>query len=245
MPRPRFFVPEAGSRAGMVPLPSDEAHHLLHVLRLGAGAEVSVFDGRGSEWVARVVEAGKRTGVTVELAEPIEPAAEPLVHATLAIGLLKGDRMNAAVRDATMLGAGVIAPFVSDHVAVPARAGRAAAPARWHRVAVASAKQCGRAVVPRIEPAEPLGRVLDRSPAELRLIFVEPAAVAGEVTRPEDLPRPRSVLALVGAEGGWSREEVQSARERGAVPVSLGARRLRADAAPVVVLSVLWTVWGW
>lgn len=229
-------------------LPAEDAHHLLHVLRLGPGAELSIFDGQGREWAARVVSASKRGPVTVELRHEIAPVAEPPVRVILGIGVLKGDQMDAVVRDATMLGVAEIAPFISTHVAVAARAWRGgAALGRWQRIAVASAKQCARATVPAITPAEALDSLLARVTVDLRVICVEPAQ-AGAGVEPiaiGALVRPRSALVLIGPEGGWSTEDLASAERHGARRVSLGPRTLRAETAPTVLLSALWTIWGW
>jgi 16S rRNA (uracil1498-N3)-methyltransferase len=232
--------------APIADLPAEERHHLLHVLRLGVGTEVSVFDGRGREWLARVLSADRRRGVTVEIAGTITPAAEPPVRVAIGIGLLKSDRMDAAVRDATMLGAAEIVPFLSDHVAVPARAWRGGtAVERWRRIAVASAKQCGRAVVPDVGSVAPLASLLERPDDGPRLICVEPARPGANPIAAGARERPAAALVLIGPEGGWSDSELSAAIARGLQPVHLGPRTLRAETAPTVLLSALWTVWGW
>lgn len=245
MPRPRFFVPEASQAGFTLALSDAEAHHAVHVLRLREGAEVGVFDGRGHEWIARVVTAGKRTGVTVELAGAVAPAAEPPVLVTLAVGLLKGDQMDAVVRDATMLGVAAIVPMSTEHVVVPAHVRGAGAVERWQRVAVASAKQCGRAVVPTVEPIESVTSVLERTDAGARLMCVEPRHARARAIAIDSVARPARALVLVGPEGGWSAAEIGIAEGTGATLVHLGPRTLRAEVAPTVLLSALWTVWGW
>jgi 16S rRNA (uracil1498-N3)-methyltransferase len=243
---PRFFAPDAHTEGQSLALPDDEAHHLRHVLRLGVGAELAVFDGHGHEWKARVASAARRGPVTIDLLEAARPAPEPAVRVTLGMGLVKGEHMDAIVRDATALGVSEIAPFLSDHVAVPSRAWKKSTPeARWHRVAVAAAKQCGRAVVPAIAPIQPFAALLDRESAGLRLMAVEPAMSAGTTTTLGPLARLESTLVLVGPEGGWSERELQLARERGVALINLGPRRLTAELAPVVLLSALRTLWGW
>src|SRR5262252_1224933 len=135
MSRPRFFAPAAAAGSGLVSLPPEEAHHLKNVLRLSPGAEVSVFDGCGREWQARVDAAGGTRDASVELLKEVAPAPEPAVRVTVGVGLLKGDQMDAVVRDATMLGASEIVPLASEHVAVPVRAWRSgAAVDRWRRL---------------------------------------------------------------------------------------------------------------
>jgi 16S rRNA (uracil1498-N3)-methyltransferase len=223
-------------------LSSEESHHLTHVLRLRAGDEVVVFDGRGHEWDARV---GSRHDARIEL-DIIGPRAavvEPPIDVVLAIGLLKGAHMDVVVRDATALGAHVIAPFVSRHVDIPKRADNARIVERWRRVAIESAKQCRRAVVPEISAPLPLADLVAAlGPDTTVLVAVEPGLAHGG----DPGARPRGPAAIfIGPEGGWAPEELETFTAAGARPLGLGMRTLRAELAPVVALTTLWTTWGW
>jgi 16S rRNA (uracil1498-N3)-methyltransferase len=241
---PRFYVPDAGNAGATVRLSADEAHHLTRVLRFGVGDVVSVFDGGGREWSARVAST-TRGATIVELGAQTTPAAEPPVRVTLAIGLLKGDQMDTVVRDATMLGAAAIVPMTSAHVVVHGRARQsAAAIERWQRVAVASAKQCGRAVVPAISPVAAFDDLLGQRKTDVVLMCVEPARAAGAATAVAGSP-PTDALALIGPEGGWADREIGEAVYAGARLMHLGPRTLRAETAPTVALSALWSAWGW
>jgi len=99
MAAPRILVPPLTPAMRVLDVPRAEAHHLIHVLRLAVGDEVRVFDGVGREWVGRIAAIGPKTA-SIEIAHETTPAAEPHVRLTLAIGLLKGDQMDAVVRDA-------------------------------------------------------------------------------------------------------------------------------------------------
>ena len=116
-----------------------------------------MFDGRGREFRAQV-EAAARGRVRVELLEPIVPAPEMRVPLTLVQAVLKGDKMDAVVRDATMMGVAAIEPIITSRTI---GRGCRATTTRWGRVAVASAKQCRRAVVPAIAEACDLFRLAD------------------------------------------------------------------------------------
>jgi 16S rRNA (uracil1498-N3)-methyltransferase len=233
---PRFYAPEAG--AGELRLPADEARHLTRVLRLGPGDEIAVFDGRGREFRARVATAG-RSAVTVRVIEALDTVPEPRVRVTLAQAVLKGDRMDGVVRDATMLGASVILPILSTRSAV-ATPVTPAARERWRRVAVSSCKQCRRAVVPEIPPSADFRRYVEDADAEARIILVEPAAGI-ESADPREVAQTasRGLTLLVGPEGGWSDAERTAGLAAGFRPLTLGRRTLRADAAPLAALSIL------
>jgi 16S rRNA (uracil1498-N3)-methyltransferase len=241
---PRFYAPRLDT--DLVRLDGDEAHHLANVLRLRAGDEVALFDGRGVERRGRVETVGRRE-VQVRVLDVAIPTAEPRVAITLAQAALKGDRMDAIVRDATMLGVVAVQPLVTRRTVVPRSAvASERLRERLHRIAIASAKQCRRAVVPEIRPAVPFDEWV--ASARGAYLLVEPGghpAQAGRYSVSEilDRPAPDAAIVVVGPEGGWDETEVQAAARAGCVQLTLGARTMRADAAPLVVLAVLRAVW--
>ena len=242
----RFFAPDLDPGDEAVTLPHDESEHLTRVLRLGVGDTVSVFDGRGHEFAAKVVRADHREA-RVQVVSRIEPAAEPGVSLTLAQAVLKGEKMDDIVRDAVMLGVAAVQPLVTARAETTVAAlARGARPDRWRRVALASVKQSGRAVLPEIRRPLTLEAYLDDPAAALMLMLVEPGADAEvePISALRDLPVPQDAAILIGPEGGWVAAEWTAARARGARLVSLGRRTLRADAAPVAAISVLQFVWG-
>ena len=242
----RFFAPTLDLGDETVVLSKDEGEHLVRVLRLSVGDTVSVFDGRGHEFLARVATAVRRD-VRLQLASRVEPAAEPAVPITLAQAVLKGDKMDEVVRDAVMLGVAAIQPIVSARSETTVAAiTRGARIERWQRVALASVKQSRRAVVPAIRLPMTLETFLGEPPAALRVMMVEPAATAEAepLSNVRGHPVPADASLLVGPEGGWTEAECLAARGRGVQLVTLGRRTLRADAVPVAAICVLQFLWG-
>jgi len=233
---PRFYVPGLDMSAREAAMPSDEASHLTRVMRLGVGDEIAVFDGRGHEFRARVMSAA-RGKVRIELIEPIEPAPEARVPLTLVQAVLKGDKMDAVVRDTTMMGLAAIDPIVT---ARTISRGKRPENDRWSRVAIASAKQCRRAVVPSIAPTRDFNDWLASSAHGLRLILVEPSAAAPDIDSLHLLENHAagSLALIVGPEGGWSTDEREQADRAGCVAVTLGGLTLRADAVAVAALAM-------
>jgi len=241
----RFFAPTLDVGDETVALPRDEAEHLRRVLRLGVGDTVSVFDGRGHEFVARVTVALPRE-TRVQLMSRVEPPSEASVPITVVQSVLKGEKMDEIVRDAVMLGVAAVQPLITRRTETTvATLLRSARVDRWRRVAVASVKQSRRAVVPDIRTPLSFDSFLDEPRGGLQLMLVEPDANAGvealAVLKHE--PVPTEAAVWIGPEGGWDEREWKGAQERGVRLISLGQRTLRADAVPVSIVSILSFLW--
>ena len=242
----RFFAPALDPGDETVLLPRDEGEHLTRVLRLGIGDMVTVFDGRGHEWVAKVASVLRRD-VRVQLISPSNAAAETHVHMTLAQAVLKGEKMDDVIRDAVMLGVSAIQPIVTRRTeATVAALVRGARPERWRRVALASVKQSRRAVLPEIRLPLTLETVLEEPAAALRVMLVEPSVAtdAEPLSAIQQLPPPADATLFIGPEGGWTEPEWAAARAHDIRLITLGRRTLRADAVPVAAISVLQFLWG-
>ena len=119
---------------------------------------------------------------------------------------------------------------------------------RWRRVALASVKQCKRAVLPDVRRPLTLEAFLGDPPTALRLMLVEPGASGGDGAHPlsalQGQPVPQDATIFVGPEGGWTEGELAAARSHGVRLVTMGQRTLRADATPVAAISVLQFLFG-
>ena len=184
---PRFHAPGVAVADGDWPLPEEEGRHATRVLRVRDGQMVRVFDGRGHEFEAVVVRI-RGALVDVRVSKEVAPSAsETRTTVTLAQSVLKGEKMDGVVRDAVMLGVAVVAPLVTTRSEVSlATLARGHRRERWERVAVASAKQCGRAVVPTVcEPVDFTDFLagIARSGGDTVLMLVEPSVGMGEMLR--------------------------------------------------------------
>lgn len=241
----RLFAPSLDPGEESIALPKDEAEHLIRVLRLGAGDTIAVFDGRGREFLGRVVSASRREA-RVQLLSPIDPAPESAVPLTLAQAVLKGDKMDDIVRDAVMLGVSAIQPLVTRRTEVTVAALlKGARIERWQRVALASAKQSRRAVVPEIRIPLTIEHYAQDRASALQIMLVEPGADASVewIGALRNEAPPRDAAVWVGPEGGWDPREIAEARASGVRLMSLNRRTLRADAVPIAAISILEFLW--
>jgi 16S rRNA (uracil1498-N3)-methyltransferase len=225
------------------------------------GGLIQLFDGHGKEHLACVTEMGRKQ-VTVEIEAEVATDRELPVKVTLAMGVPANDRMDALVEKATELGVHAIQPLVCERAVLRLDGERALKKvAHWQAVVISACEQSGRAVVPDVRPVQTLQNWLRNSPLEtpganvhkgvlsLREAVSLPSWLndkAPATTMPRskqidqavDADRPDFVF-LSGPEGGLSPAEEMAALNTGWTAITLGARVLRADTAPLVALSVI------
>ncbi|MFG6414179.1 16S rRNA (uracil(1498)-N(3))-methyltransferase [Roseateles sp. DC23W] len=230
---PRFYVDTPLAAPGELALPPGAARH-VQVLRLQPGDALTLFDGSGPEWQAEVTAMG-RSEVRVNLLHAAQPQRELRCAVTLAVVMPANDRMDFLVEKATELGAVALQPLVAERSVLRLSGERADKKrTHWQGVAIAAAEQSGRTVPTRIEPVLPLSTWLGALPAaydEWRGLL-SPRAAQPLAAFPQ-----QRALFLSGPEGGLSEAEEDAARARGFAAISLGPRILRADTAPLAVLS--------
>ena len=230
---PRLFVRQSLGPGVSVNLDAGQANYLGNVLRLGAGAELSVFDGSSGEWLARIAESGKKRMILSVERKTREPESIPDVW--LAFAPVKRTQTDWLVEKATELGAAKLIPVMTRRtVAERVRLDR------LESIAIEAAEQCGRTRLPEIAEPLPLSRFLASLPAR-RLYFADEAG--GEPAR--QALQPGASLILTGPEGGFTDEERAAVRgSKNAVPISLGPRILRAETAALAALAAYMAVAG-
>ncbi len=228
----------------MLKIEGDEVRHIRRVLRLKRGDEIVVFDGSGTEYEGTIVEEGP-SSVVMKIQNIFSSKTESHLEITLAQSLLKKDRMDYLIQKATELGVKEIIPFISSRsVPLIEKSERLKRYHRWERIAVEASKQCGRGVVPKIEPLQDYSEVLESASVDsLRLILWErEGARLKEVL--EGSEEKTEIFFIIGPEGGLSQEEVDQARRNRFTPVNLGRRILRSETASLCLVSILQYVWG-
>lgn len=243
---PRFFVDMPLQPGDLLALPEEVARH-VQVLRLQPGDGLTLFNGRGGQYEARLVELGRRTA-TVELGAFAALEAEAPYRIALAQGIAGGDKMDWLIEKAVELGAMRIEPLATTRAVVRLTGERAARrQAHWQALVAAACEQCGRNCVPDVAPPRELLAWLDALPAEpgkgeLRLMLSPRAAVPFDAL-PKHAPS-AAVTLLIGPEGGLAPEEEAAAAARGFTAIALGPRVLRTETAGIAVLAALAARWG-
>lgn len=235
-----FFADPEDIAEKHLEIKGDEFRHLSRVLRKKVGEHVMVTDGRGKMYEA-IVRSLSRVNAECEVLHTFERLNEPKIDVTLAISPLKNPaRIDFVVEKATELGVSTIIPLLCERTIRKHEKHM-----RLQKLAAAAMKQCGRCVLPTVfilTRFETL--VANAAQYDLKLIpheRTEQSQFIGSVMKHH--ADARSVLILIGPEGGFSEEEMRLAADSGFVPISLGPRRLRSETAALSALS--WVVGGW
>jgi len=231
----RLYVEDDLAAGAEVPLDPAQAHYLRNVMRRAPGDAVRVFNGRDGEWHASIAALGKGKGTLSVEAQTRPQVAEPDLW--LLAAPIKRTAIDFVAAKAPELGASVIQPVFTRRTAVT----RVNAD-RMRANVIEAAEQCERLTVPEVHAAAPLAKLLDAWPQGRRLLFADetrdglPIAAALAAER-VNMPEPWAIL--IGPEGGFAPEELARIRAvPGVIPVSLGARLLRADTAALAALAV-------
>jgi 16S rRNA (uracil1498-N3)-methyltransferase len=216
-------------------LPADTSRH-IQVLRLQPGASITLFDGRGGEYTACILQMGRHT-VAACIDSHLALERESAVYSHVVIGMPANERMDWLVEKASELGVARITPLMTAHGVLRLNAERALKrQLHWQGIAQAACAQSGRNTLPQIDVPQSWAEWFTTFPHDetqarwlLSLSTASTPLNAG--------PDVRRVLLLSGPEGGLSHDEEAQALERDFVAVSLGARVLRAETAPLAVLS--------
>lgn len=234
---PRLHVDQLLAAGTTLQADRELSHYVLGVLRLRSGADCTVFNSRDGEFAARL-EAGGRQQLFIHLGEMLPCPGNPALPVHLGLGLSRGERMDYAVQKSTELGVSEITPLFTERCEVKLDGERAEhRRLHWHRIAVSASEQCGRSQVPVVHAPMPLQAWLIAHPAGIVL--------DGEASlSPRDLTGEQVQQVLIGPEGGLSDSELSLAVHHGYVRLRLGPRTLRAETAPVAVLSVLQLLFG-
>ena len=243
MTRRRFYAPRVAfaDDGKTITLSADEARHARDVLRLDRGDEIFVFDGEGREYRGAIADIAPRS-MTLKIVEETEAAKpESPLDLTLAVALLKGEKFDLVVQKATELGVTTLVPLITARADVRIREPQDAARKveRWQRIALESAKQCGRASLMLVNKPTTLDEFFRSiTDVHLRLMFTERDGESVDVAI-ETKPDFKRVIAMVGSEGGWTDEEIMQALAHQWKLVTLGGRTLRAETAAIVAATLL------
>ena len=240
----RFYIAPENWNPDALVLSGSEAHHARDVLRMKRGDKLVLFNGRGREITAEIVDPGRGE---IHLRKLHEAETQPLrCRITLGQAIPKGKNMDLIVQKAVEIGASEIAPILSDRTVVQVDLESAGQKqAKWQQVAIEAAKQCGQNWLPQVRAPRKLSEFFsENAKFDLQLIgsLQSDAQHLKKILADyssEHRHLPASVLMLVGPEGDFTPAELALARSRGCRPITLGPIVLRVETAAIYCLSIL------
>lgn len=238
---PRVYFPPPLSEGSRVSLDERARRYLIRVLRLRAGAELWLFDGRGREYRA-VLETVARREARARILERLGRDAESALRIVLGQGISRGERMDYALQKAVELGVNRMVPVFTGRSGVKFSGARVEKRQRhWQGIAISACEQCGRNYVPPVESPRSLGNFLEGCRLETKILLD-----SGGEQPLKALPSPLEgeLALLIGPEGGLTQAEIEQARQAGFAGARLGPRILRTETATVAALTAVQLCWG-
>ena len=236
-----FFVYDWQVQGDMVTIEGADVNHIVNVLRMKVGEEVSVHDDVNRKYLCRIAEL-QEDKVCLSILEQQTSDTELPCRIYLFQGLPKGDKMEWIIQKGVELGAYAIVPVATKRAVVKLDEKKAQKKvARWNSIAESAAKQSGRGMIPEVLPVMKFSEALQfAKDLDLNLIPYEKAeGIADTKQRIEKIRPGQSIGIFIGPEGGFEEAEVEMAKEMQAIPVTLGRRILRTETAGMTMLSIL------
>lgn len=239
---PKFFVDREQISDGKIQIFGDDAKHISYSLRMAKGQRITVCDKKEREYEC-VLVGFEENCVTAKILNEKAAPGEPPITIRLFQGLPKGDKLETVIQKSVECGVAEIIPFESAFCVAKAKAdSEARKTERRNRIAEEAAKQCGRGLLPVVKCTLDFESALKMAAeSQLALICYEDEA---HTTIKQVLAQAKknpisSISLIVGSEGGFSKKEVDQAKELGILAVSLGTRILRTETAPIFALGCI------
>lgn len=239
-----FFISSEQVADGHVTIVGDDVRHIVSALRMKPGEAFFADDGKGKEYYC-IIERVSEKEVVAQVAYVRAADQELPCFITLYQGLPKADKMDLIIQKTVELGVSRIVPVKMKRCVVKLDKKKAENRCiRWNEVSEAAAKQSGRGIIPEVSELMDFKDALeDAKDADIRLIPYEQegenSTMADTRRKLESVQRGQSIGVFIGPEGGFDPEEVELAREKGYLPITLGKRILRTETAGMYVMSVL------
>ena len=248
----RFYNPENLQIGATVKLSDNAAAHATRVLRLEVSDEIVLFNGDGNDYTCAITSI-KKNEVLAIVKLFVKITNESPLNITLLQGISSGDRMDYTIQKAVELGVSAIVPIVTIRSVVKLSNERTQKRLEhWQNVVHSACEQSGRAFVPKVLAPMQLSAWLHANNHEgaddahfkaekPTRILLNPIGAM----RLAELPKPAgNIELLIGAEGGLSQSEIDTALSQGFKSVILGARILRTETAALAAIATMQTLWG-
>lgn len=240
-----FFIKPLAPSTTTAVITGSDVKHIKTVLRLKPGDSIGLFDGTGMEYEAEIT-ALSTDKIEAKVTRRFPSLSESPIQIIIAQGLLKDKKMDGLVRHLTELGISKWIPFMAHRsVPKPDKINHLKRKERWETIAKEAAKQCKRGRIPKISELVSFEKMVDIGAAcDLKFVFWENECKPINTTKmPADIQFD-TVFAMLGPEGGLTRQEIETAKSRGFISVTLGPRILKVETATIAACVLLQYLFG-
>ena len=213
-----------------------DCNHIRNVFRLGTGDDVRIVDGE-FEYITEIKEiSGKE--IKLKIIQKNNDDYSLKINIDAAIGILKNEKMNMAIKKLTEIGINRIIPLQTERVVVKINEKKE----KWDITVKEALKQCKGVKFTEIAPITKLQSINYELYDKIVYAYEESSenASLADIIDEND----NNILYIVGPEGGMTKEETFFLKEKGAIEISLGKRILRAETAAIVIGGILANVYG-
>jgi 16S rRNA (uracil1498-N3)-methyltransferase len=237
----RFYVEHCSDAEKSITIYGEDAHHIRNVLRLRAGEEIIISDGGSRDYICSL-SLLENDRVVADIVDICDNSAELPIRITLFQGMPKADKMELIIQKAVELGAASIVPVMTKRTVVklePKKELRKQE--RFQSIAESAAKQSGRGVIPKVQDFMSFREAVDLA-ASMDMVLIPYEEARGmEYARQviAEIKDKKSLGIFIGPEGGFVKEEVEYAIQKGAKCITLGNRILRTETAGMAILSII------
>jgi 16S rRNA (uracil1498-N3)-methyltransferase len=237
---PRVFVAFDKVKEDLATIGGSDVNYLKNVMRLKVGDELSIMDSKSKEYNAKI-KAYSNNEIIVELLGEKHPKSESRVKITIAQGIPKNPKMDLVVQKATELGAQRIIPIKTERSVIKLTEEKEEAKInRWQKIAKEAAEQSGRLIIPFVDTPKEIKELLiiknDFDKCVILWEMEKEMTIKRFLQENHDI---KSLLVMIGPEGGFSHDEVELVKKEGFVSVNIGSRIVRTETAAISVLSMI------
>ena len=240
MRHPRIYQEQKLSANETITLDESAVAHLIKVLRLPEDSPITLFNGDGNDYQAKLCNVSKKSAQAyISSVEPKETESPLNIH--LGQGISRGERMDFTLQKSVELGVNTITPLLTERCGVKLNKERLIKKVeQWQKIVISACEQSGRSIVPKVNAPLFLSDWLEQETQALKL-NLHPKAHHSIMSLPIENNR---VRLLIGPEGGLSDDEIKQASNANFIDVLLGPRILRTETAALTAITALQCRYG-
>lgn len=238
----RFYVDKSQINNNKIVILGPDVNHIKNVLRMKIDEEITVSDGQNKEYYC-IIEKMDKNEIFLKINSFDINNTELKSQIILFQAIPKKDKMELIIQKAVELGAMQIVPVITNRVIVKIddKKREIKKMERWQSISESAAKQSRRGIIPIVKPIHSFNQAIEYlKELDISLIAYENARGIDKTKEIISNIKDNSKIGIfIGSEGGFTETEVEIAKQKNIIPISLGRRILRTETAGLAILSML------